>query len=126
MESFYLRGIRDELSFRFRLRASLHLGEGIEERKRLKREFEQIYRFRSGAVHEGTLPKRVSVDGQSIPIGQYIERSQELFRRSLMKVIDTGVLPDWERIELGDGQQAQVSSNKSTDSSPHGDTASET
>ena len=102
MESFYLRGIRDELSFRFRLRASLHLGKGIEERKRLKKEFEQVYRFRSGAVHEGTLPERVNVDGQSIPIGQYIERSQELFRRSLMKVIDTGVLPDWESIELGD------------------------
>ena len=105
MESFYLRGIRDELSFRFRLRASLHLGESIEERKRLKKEFEQIYRFRSRSVHEGTLPERVTVDGQSIPIRQYIGRSQDLFRRSLMKVIDTGILPDWESIELGhDGE----------------------
>ena len=107
MESFYLRGIRDELSFRFRLRASLHLGEGIEERTRLKKEFEQIYRFRSVAVHEGTLPERVTVDGQSISTGEYIERSQDLFRRSLMKVIVTGVLPEWELIELGDGPEVE-------------------
>ena len=103
MESFYLRGIRGELSFRFRLRGSLHLGGDMEERKQLKKEFGQIYKYRSGAVHEGTLPERVNVDEQSIPIGRYIERSQELFRRSLMKVIQSGVLPDWEDIELGVG-----------------------
>ena len=101
MESFYLRGIRDELSFRFRLRAALHLGESSEDRKRLRKEFEQIYSCRSRAVHEGTLPEHINVDGQRIGIGQYIERSQELFRRSLMKVIHSGVLPDWESIELG-------------------------
>ena len=111
MESFYLRGIRNELSFRFRLRGSLHLGEDIEERKRLKKEFEQAYRIRSEAVHGGALPDRVTVDGQSKPMGQYIERSQELFRRSLMKVINTGVLPDWEKIELGhDGGDANDAS----------------
>ena len=101
MESFYLRGISEQLTFRFRLRGSLHLGEDLVERKRLLREFRDIYKFRSQAVHEGTLPEQVTVDGQSIPIGQYIDRSQELFRRSLTKVIDTGVLPDWERLELG-------------------------
>ena len=101
MESFYLRGIREELSFRFRLRAALHLGESSEDRKRLRKEFEQIYRYRSMAVHEGALPDHINVEGQSIRTGQYIERSQELFRRSLMKVIHSGVLPDWESIELG-------------------------
>ena len=101
MESFYLRGIRGELSFRFRLRAALHLGESSEERKRLKKVFQEIYEYRSRAVHEGTLPDHVNVDGQNLGMGQYIERSQELFKGSLMKVIDSGVLPDWESIELG-------------------------
>ena len=101
MESFYLRGIRDELSFRFRLRAALHLGESSEERKRLKKEFREIYEYRSRAVHEGTLPDQVNVNGQSLRMRQYIERSQELFKGSLMKVINSGVLPDWESIELG-------------------------
>ncbi len=79
----------------------MHLGESSEDRKRLRKEFEQIYRYRSMAVHEGALPDHINVEGQSIRTGQYIERSQELFRRSLMKVIHSGVLPDWESIELG-------------------------
>ena len=105
MESFYLRGIGEQLTFRFRLRGALHLGNGVAERKRLIKDFGDIYKYRSQAVHEGTLPERVTVDGQSIPIGQYIERSQELFSRSLMKVIDSGVWPDWESIELGNGAE---------------------
>ena len=104
MESFYLRGISEQLTFRFRLRGSLHLGEDLVERKGLLREFRDIYKYRSQAVHEGKLPEQVTVDGESIPIGQYIERSQELFKRSLMKVIETGGLPDWESIELGDSE----------------------
>ena len=96
MESFYLRGIRNELSFRFRLRAALHLGESAEDRKSRMKEFGQIYDFRSRAVHEGTLPKQVTVDGQSISMGRYIESTQVLFKESLIKVIESGTLPDWQ------------------------------
>lgn len=115
MESFYLRGIGEQLTFRFRLRGSLHLGEGVAERKRLIREFGDIYKYRSQAVHEGTLPEHAPADGQSIPIGQYIEKSQELFKRSLMKVIEAGVLPDWESIELGAGETADGHSNETSE-----------
>ncbi len=103
MESFHLHGAREQLSFRFRLRGSLHLGTEVQQRKRLMREFADIYKYRSKAVHEGRLPDRVSVDGEWIPIAQYIDRSQELFSRSLMKVIESGALPDWESLELGGG-----------------------
>ncbi len=103
MESFYLHGGREQNSFLFRLRGSLYLGKGVAERKRLLRDFRQMYKYRSQAVHGGTLPDRVRVDGVSIPMAQYIERSQELFGRSLMKVIESGVLPDWESLELGGG-----------------------
>lgn len=116
MESFYLRGIGEQLTFRFRLRGSLHLGKGVAERKRLMKEFGGIYRYRSQAVHEGTLPERVSVDGESIPMGQYIERSQELFSRSLMKVIESGAAPDWESIELGNGEEADDPSSEVVES----------
>ena len=104
-ESFFLRGIKEELTFRFRLHASLYLAEGLEQRKRLMKEFRKIYQCRSEAVHEGTLPKRVTVDGQSIPIGQFIARAEELFKKSLLKVIESGRLPDWDSIELGAGTQ---------------------
>ena len=106
-ESFYLRGIRDELSFRFRLRASLYMGEGIEQRKRLSKEFKEIYEKRSRAVHEGKLPKQVRVDGQDIPIRLFIERSQDMFKKSLLKVIQNQQLPDWNAVELGSELEAK-------------------
>ena len=108
-ESFYLRGIRNELSFRFRLRASLYLEDGIEARKVLKMVFRQIYDIRSQAVHEGTVPKQVKVEGQSVRMIEFLERSQELFERSLLKVIKSGRLPDWDSIELGGGNETHDS-----------------
>ena len=102
-ESFFLRGISQEVSFRFSLRGSLYLEEGIEARRRLKKELEEIYRCRSRAVHEGTLPDKVTVNGENVPMGQFIERSQDLFKRCLLKVIESHQLPDWSGVELGGG-----------------------
>ena len=100
-ESFYLSGISQELTFRFSLRGCLYLEEGTEARRQLKREFEEIYRCRSRAVHDGMLLSNVNVNGQRIPIGQFIERSQDLFKKSLLKAIESRRLPDWSLIELG-------------------------
>lgn len=114
MESFFLSGLRerDQLSFRFRLRGSLYLGQTLEQRGMLIREFREIYGCRSSAVHEGKLPDDVSVNGENIPIREFIKRSQNLFKRTLLKVIDSGEWPDWTIIELGgeqkeDGNSAQ-------------------
>ena len=110
-ESFFLRGISQEVTFRFSLRGSLYLGEDLDERSRLKRELEQFYRYRSRAVHEGTLPDTVKVNGQTVRIRQFIERSQELFKQSLLKAIESRQLPDWSTIELGgeaDDNSAQL------------------
>ena len=52
-ESFYLRGIRDELSFRFRLRASLYLENGVPQRRLLKKKLRQIYDIRSRQFTKG-------------------------------------------------------------------------
>ena len=106
-ESFYLGGIRDELTFRFSLRASLFLTQEIEQRKKLKKELEEIYKHRSAAVHEGTLPEQVTIEGQKIPITQFLERSQELLKQSVLRVIEKGELPDWTSIELGGGDWDQ-------------------
>ena len=107
MESFFLSSIREELTFRFRLRGSLYPGQTIEQRRLLVREFREIYGCRSSAVHEGTLPDDITVNGQNVPIGQFIKRSQNLFKRCLLKVIESGVRPDWTAIELGGGQGAE-------------------
>ena len=112
LESFFLRGIRDELSFRLRLRAALYLEDEIEERRLLKNEFRKIYEIRSEAVHEGTVPKQVRVNGQTVRMREFIERSQELFKRSLLKVIENGRLPDWDNIELGGGNETDDDSGQ--------------
>ena len=108
-ESLFLPGIKNEVTFRFVLRGSLYLGEGIEERRRLKREFAEIYDCRSTAVHEGTLPNRVAVNGEDLHITQFVERSQGLFKRCLMKVINDGGLPDWTALEMGGPQEKDAS-----------------
>ena len=100
-ESFFLRGISHELTFRFSLRGSLYLGRNLEEVIRIMSELKELYRYRSRAVHEGTLPDKVSVNGESVAISQVIERGQELFKQSLLKVIECRNLPDWSTIELG-------------------------
>ena len=98
-----------ELTFRFSLRGSLYLGKTMEDRRRLKREFEQVYDCRSRAVHGGTLPNRVTVNGEDLHITQFVERSQSLFKRCLMKVINDGHLPVWSTLELGGSQEGDAS-----------------
>ncbi len=117
-ESFFLSGIGQEVTFRFSLRGSLYLGKDIEERSRIKRELEQFYRYRSRAVHEGTLPDTVSVNGESVRITQFIERGQELFKQSLLKVIERRNLPDWGTIELGGGAETDNRSSELAEPSP--------
>ena len=109
-ESFFLSGISQELTFRFTLRGSLFLEDGIEARRRIKSELEEIYKHRSRAVHEGNLSDRVTVNGETVPMGQFIERSQKLFKRCLLKAIESGQKPDWPTIELGGGQESDVNS----------------
>ena len=115
-ESLFLPGIKNEVTFRFVLRGSLYLGEGIEERRRLKREFAEIYDCRSRAVHEGTLPDSVTVNGEKVPTQQFVESAQELFKRCLMKVIESGELPNWSTIELSGGQERNAASDQPADS----------
>ena len=100
-ESLLLPAENRELAFRFSLRGALHLGETIEDRRRLKREFKKIYDCRSRAVHGGALPPSVNVNGENIRITQFVERSQDLFKQCLMKVVDDGRQPEWSHLELG-------------------------
>ena len=109
MESFFLSGTsnHEQLTFRFRLRGSLYLGQTLEQRRLLLREFREIYGCRSSAVHEGKLPDDVTINGENLPIGEFIKRSQNLFKRCLLKVIESGEWPDWTAVELGGGPEAE-------------------
>jgi len=103
-ESIYLSDIdaKTELSFRLSLYASWYLGENAEHRSLLIEEFKAIYNYRSKAVHSGKLGKTVKVAGKSIPILTFIKTSQDLCRKSIIKILEEGEFPDWNNLILGE------------------------
>ena len=105
-ESFFLNDLDRVNTFRFSLRGAFYLEQGIEARRRLIGKLRDIYKYRSKAVHKGALPNEVKINGENIPMEQFIERSQDLFKQCLLKVIESGQLPDWSTIELGGGERA--------------------
>lgn len=90
-----------EVRFRFSLHAAWHLGKDKEQRKALMKEFKAIYDWRSKAVHTGKLAPTVKIGGNSIPIGEFIQRAQGLCRDSIMKILEDGKFPDWNDLILG-------------------------
>ncbi len=97
LESLYLQDVANsgELQFRLSLRAAWHLGRDVEERRTLVKEFREIYKQRSQAVHSGEVQSKVATTGFTL-------RAQDLCRQSIVKVIKNGQFPDWNRLVLGD------------------------
>jgi len=102
-ESLYLsdRDGNSELSFQFRLRASWYLGKNKPDRELLMDEFKAIYTLRSKAVHTGKIPQTVKIRSKSVPISEFIPKSQDLCRQSIMKMIEKGAFPDLNNEILG-------------------------
>ena len=100
-EALILRNIREELTFRFSLRGARYLASDRSERKQLFNQLRQFYRYRSRAVHEGTMPNQITVDGQQIETGQMLATWQGLLKDCMLKVIAGRRVPDWDAIELG-------------------------
>ncbi len=92
----------DQLSLSLRLRASWHLGKDKEQRKTLMKELREIYNLRSKAVHTGKLAPTVNIGGNSTPTEKFIERSQDLCRDSILKILEEGEFPDWNDLILGE------------------------
>ena len=97
LESLYLEDLPDrgELQLRLSLRAAWHLGRDVEERQSLVKELREIYKQRSHAVHSGAVKSSVATP-------EFTQRAQDLCRQSIVKVINHGQFPDWNRLVLGD------------------------
>ena len=78
-----------------RRRASCYLGENATHQETLETEFEAIYDYRSDIVHNRELKEEIPVGQRSVPVSDFIERTQELCRDSIMKVLENEELPDW-------------------------------
>ena len=103
-ETLYLsdRDGNSELSFQFRLRASWHLGKRKAHREALMRDLNKIYEWRSKSVHTGKIPnktKRTSFTDEEVR--EFIEKSQDLCRQSIIKILEEGKFPDWNNLILG-------------------------
>ena len=113
-EAFYLSDIESptELSFRLRLHAASYLGKDKENRKALMKEFQDIYSWRSLAVHTGELPtkksgkKRKSFTEEEVK--QFIESAQDLCHQSIMKVLEDGRFPEWNDLILGGEVESDI------------------
>lgn len=101
LESIYLGDIGSELSYRFTLRAAWFLGEHKADRRRLLREFKDIYNARSRAVHTGAVPQEIRLGDRKVPAHEFIDRTRELCLRSILKILQHQTLPDWDDLTLG-------------------------
>ena len=109
LEALYLPGIKEELTFRLRVRAAWYLGKNEEHRQELLRNFGDIYSCRSHAVHNGQLGETAKFGLERIPISVFIVRAQDLCRESILKIMEDGGFPDWDSLILG-GEVEEVSS----------------
>jgi len=81
------------ISFNLKNNASRHLGRDKENREKLKKKFKAIYECRCDAVHEGKLDEEVEVEGNKIPMPQFIAEAQDLCRQSILKILEDGKFP---------------------------------
>lgn len=111
LEALYLSDIDEptELAFRLRLHAAWHLRENEEDRKQLMKEFREIYEWRSSAVHKGKIPKKSKKTAYTEEeVAAFIQRAQDLCRKSILKIIEEEEFPDWGSLILGgDMEDAQ-------------------
>ena len=99
-----------EIRFKLAVRAAWHLGENEKHRKMLMKEFQGIYDWRSTIVHTGKLPnKKKKTPFTRAEVGKFIERAQNLCRKSIKKILKDKQFPDWNSLILG-GEDEQASS----------------
>ena len=92
LESLYLNdGNTSELQFRMALHAAWHLGACSSDRFRLMKEFREIYRLRSSAVHTGSIDYNTNTRNT-------LAGAQEHCRQAIIKFITDGEFPEWGRL----------------------------
>ncbi len=95
---------KDQISFIFRLRASLLLGDTIEQRQDLMNFFTGFYSCRSLAVHTGKLDKKINIPSRGkVETGELLKESDHLCIRAITKIIINGEFPIWNNLLLSVG-----------------------
>ena len=109
LEALYVTSHR-KIGKRLRDRASWYLGKDNEDQAKLNKEFKEIYEWRSKAVHTGELPNKTEkIPFTTDEIRNFIDRTQNLCRKSIKKILDDGKFPDWNSLILS-GEEEQANS----------------
>ncbi len=91
METLFLDNSRTELSYRMQVRAAKLIGGNMSQRELTKKLVKNTYSVRSRAAHEGAM----KTEDQ-----EAIEKGQGLIRDAILKIIESGTYPDWNRLDL--------------------------
>ncbi|MYA67860.1 MAG: hypothetical protein F4Y22_11495 [Gammaproteobacteria bacterium] len=99
LEAFYLKKFKGEqnvdMTFRLALFGAWHLGDGVEERRTIRRTLRDVYGVGSRAVHGQNLESNEK--NQDL-----LSEGQRLCRLGMLKVLKEGEPNDWEELILGD------------------------
>lgn len=94
LESLFIDDQAPEVRYRLSQRVGCYLGESPDGREAIARNLRQIYDRRSAAVHRGVVQHYENTVRLS-------QEARELTQRSLVKVIQDGGFPDWNKLVLG-------------------------
>ena len=105
---------RKGIDWQIRHHASAYLKTDACPQETLKKKFQEIYRWRSAAVHKGRLPRKKISETKKSPytreeMEKFVQRAQNLCQKSIRKILDEGKFTDWDSLILG-GEVEEVSS----------------
>ena len=92
LEALFLNNCQSELAYRLATRGALYLGDNFKERKEYYDILRKAYKIASIAVH-----------GKEIDMKKHkklLENAQDLCRKGILKMLQQGQRPDWEKIVL--------------------------
>lgn len=104
LECLYLQAVnnendRGEKRFRLSLTGAWHLGDDLEERKRIRRKLGKAYDAASAAVHGGDFKNEDKKQ-------ELLSDAQDLCRRGILKLLKEGAPRDWGDLILGSEENA--------------------
>ena len=94
LEALFLNDCKGEFQYRLATRGALYLGENFKERKEYYDILRDAYNIASKAVH-----------GEEVNIKKHkklLENAQDIYRKGILKMLQQGQRPDWEKIVLGE------------------------
>ena len=95
LEALYGRRAMNEKGFRVSTYGAWHLGESVEDRRRVRETLRKAYDDASRAIHAGNL-KHVKRDGRLLPL------AQALCLKGILKRLGEAETPAWDELILGE------------------------